>query len=234
MKMKYLLAGAGIMLMGVLGLLKPSEPSAPGASPQASKPTKRLRVDSISVSQISATGESTTQQGVAVRGDETPQQLNPVPQWRPGTPEPLAEDSGKVSGDRDRSTAIARTKVVQDVSVAEEQSPSEQNAEPHVLGLPLESRPVQMPLSHALTSEEISQIAPEVPSSVVDQVRDEFDQDAGVNQLPPDSPEYHRRWVSAQEVEADKLRALYGWGAYSALQKQVMLKALAENPQARR
>lgn len=234
MKMKYAMAGAGITLMGVLGLMRSFEPAASGTSPEASKPTKRPRVHSESVRLTAPAEESTTQQSDALLGNETPQQSNPVPQWQAGTPEQAAVDSGNVTGDMDRTIGMVRPEVLQDSRTEEELSSSEWNAQPRVLGLPLANRPVQMPLSHALTSEEISQIAPEVPSSVADQVRDEFDQDAGVNQLPPDSPEYHRRWVSAQEIENEKLRARYGWGAYAALQKEAVLKALAENPQAKR
>lgn len=84
------------------------------------------------------------------------------------------------------------------------------------------------PLSHAVTDDQVKQAAPQVPQEVIDTVRDQFEQAAGVGQLDPSDPEYARHWDTAEREAADQMRSLYGWGAYAAMQRQTALAAAGQ------
>jgi hypothetical protein len=86
-------------------------------------------------------------------------------------------------------------------------------------------RPVSTPLSHLISDEQAQQVAPQVPAGAIENVRQQFEQEAGVAELDPADPEYQHRWETAEPTAADRMRSLYGWAAYSEFQRQAALAA---------
>ncbi|MDB6079980.1 MAG: hypothetical protein JWO82_3727, partial [Akkermansiaceae bacterium] len=86
-------------------------------------------------------------------------------------------------------------------------------------------RPSALPLSHAVTDEQVQQIAPDVPPQTIVKIREQFEQEAGIADLAPADPEYQRRWQIAEPTAADRMRTLYGWAAYGEFVRQAALAA---------
>lgn len=85
------------------------------------------------------------------------------------------------------------------------------------------------PLLFALADEELILRIPELSVEGIETLRDQFVEEAGVEELDPADPEYARRWVQAEVTLEERLRSLYGWGAWAAYQRQRAIQAYAEN-----
>jgi len=83
-------------------------------------------------------------------------------------------------------------------------------------------------LPHAVSDEQAQQIAPHVPQEALEQVRNQFEENTGSGQIDPADPDYARLWDSAERLAADQMRSLYGWAAYSEMQRQNALAAAAQ------
>lgn len=76
------------------------------------------------------------------------------------------------------------------------------------------------PLIFAMENEELIQKVPEFSEEGIEKLRNEFIENAGVDQFAPTDPEYAKRWVQAEVTLEEKIRSLYGWGAWSAYQRE--------------
>lgn len=82
-----------------------------------------------------------------------------------------------------------------------------------------------MPVVHQFSDEELLAHSPEVPPEVLDTMRENFSQDAGVGQLDPTDPEYLRRWQIAAPSADERYRTLFGWQAFAELQRRAAAEA---------
>jgi len=84
-------------------------------------------------------------------------------------------------------------------------------------------QPSPMPLAYRIDETKLGEKFPHVPSAILSSIKDDFEKELGPDQLDPASPEYARRWQSAELMAAARLRAYYGWAAYAGMQKNAVL-----------
>ncbi|MEK7951847.1 hypothetical protein [Luteolibacter soli] len=92
---------------------------------------------------------------------------------------------------------------------------------------PVITRPPEMPISHLIDDEVAAAVAPQVPADTMEAIRQTFEQEAGVNELAQDDPAYAERWAEAEPAAAERIRAMYGWDAFAAFQRKVVMEKLA-------
>lgn len=92
---------------------------------------------------------------------------------------------------------------------------------------PAVTRAPEMPISHLIDDEVAEEVAPEVPADTMEAIRQTFEQEAGVNELAQDDPEYAERWAEAGPAAAERIRAMYGWGAFAEFQRKLVMEKLA-------
>jgi len=91
---------------------------------------------------------------------------------------------------------------------------------------PAFTRPPVMPISHLIDDDVAAQVAPEVPPDTMEAIRQTFEQEAGVNELAQDDPVYAQRWSKAELDAGERIRAIYGWGAFEEFQRKLVMEQL--------
>jgi hypothetical protein len=92
---------------------------------------------------------------------------------------------------------------------------------------PAVTRPPEMPISHLIDDDVVAEVAPDVPADTMEAIRQTFEQEAGVNELAQDDPVYAERWSQAELDTAERIRSLYGWGAFAEFQRKLVMEKLA-------
>jgi hypothetical protein len=135
-----------------------------------------------------------------------------------------ATSSGRTSHLLDGSSRAIAEHTTADASTASASAPAPSQAEPAV------TRPPAIPLSHmiddSVADAVAADVAPQVPPGTMEAIRQTFEQEAGVNELAQDDPDYARRWAKAEPAAAERIRAMYGWSAFDEFQRKLVFEQL--------
>ena len=90
------------------------------------------------------------------------------------------------------------------------------------------SSPPTLPMIYGIAPEKILAGNTHATPEVIDHLKDLFEEDAGVGTHPQDDPAAVEDWKAAEPTAADRMRTLFGWGAYGAFQREILEKKMRE------